>query len=57
MTPSLNIRDAAGTFRVIYVAKLEDAVYVLHVFQKKTQKTAKADLDLAKARFKALMRR
>lgn len=53
----IRIRDAAGAFRVIYVAKLEDAVYVLHAFQKKTQKTAKADLDLARARFKALMRR
>ena len=37
----IRIRDAAGAFRVIYVAKFADAVYVLHCFQKKTQKTSK----------------
>jgi len=40
----IRIRDAAGAFRVLYVAKFDDAVYVLHCFQKKTQKTSKADL-------------
>jgi phage-related protein/predicted XRE-type DNA-binding protein len=39
----IRIRDAAGVFRVLYVAKFDDAVYVLHCFQKKTQKTSKAD--------------
>jgi len=43
----IRIRDAAGAFRVLYVAKFDDAVYVLHCFQKKTQKTSKADLNLA----------
>src|SRR3954469_20868416 len=43
----IRIRDTDGAFRVIYVAKFEDAVYVLHCFQKKSQKTRKADLDLA----------
>lgn len=43
-----------GAFRVIYVAKFEDAVYVLHCFQKKTQKTEQRDLDVAKARYKAI---
>ena len=37
----IRIRDAAGTFRVIYVAKFADAVYVLHCFQKKTEKTVR----------------
>ena len=41
---------------MIYVAKFEEAVYVLHAFEKKTQKTRKADIDLAKARYKALVR-
>ncbi|MGH8472521.1 MAG: type II toxin-antitoxin system RelE/ParE family toxin, partial [Gammaproteobacteria bacterium] len=36
--------------RVLYVAKFEEAVYVLHAFEKKTQRTAKRDLDLAKTR-------
>jgi len=52
----IRIRDEAGTFRVVYVAKLEDAVYVLHCFQKKTQRTSKADIDLAHDRYKALIR-
>lgn len=48
--------DDAGTFRVIYMARLAEAVYVLHAFQKKTQATAKRDIDTAKARFVRLMR-
>ena len=51
----IRIRDANGAFRVVYVAKLAEAVYVLHCFQKKTQKTSKADLDLAEARYRALL--
>src|SRR5260221_11558078 len=53
----IRIRDAAGAFRVIYIATLADAIYVLHAFQKKTLATSKRDLDLARARFKELMRR
>ncbi|CDZ76350.1 Phage-related protein [Legionella massiliensis] len=52
----IRIWDESGTYRVIYTARLADAVYVLHAFQKKTQATAKRDLDLAKARFAELMR-
>lgn len=52
----LRIWDEAGTFRVVYVAKLADAVYVLHCFQKKTQQTAKRDIELAKKRLKDLMK-
>jgi phage-related protein len=44
----------AGEHRVLYVAGFEEAVYVLHAFQKKTQKTAKKDIELARKRFKAL---
>ena len=50
----IRIRDAAGAFRIIYVAKLANAVHVLHCFQKKTAKTRKADLDLAVMRFRDL---
>ncbi len=38
-----------------YLAKLADAVYVLHCFRKKTEKTSKRDLDLATRRFRDLM--
>jgi phage-related protein len=37
-----------GEYRILYVAKYEDAVYVLHAFEKKTQQTRKSDLDLAR---------
>ena len=52
----IRIRDAAGAFRVLYVARLEEAIYVLHCFQKKTQRTSKADLELASRRYRELMR-
>ncbi len=48
----IRVRDEAGAFRVIYVAKFNDAVYVLHAFQKKTRATAKTDIDLAARRYK-----
>jgi phage-related protein len=51
----IRIRDASGAFRVLYVAKFADAVFVLHCFQKKSQKTSKADLDLAAKRYRDLL--
>lgn len=48
----IRIRDATGAYRVIYVAKFEEAIYVLHCFEKKTEKTRQADIDLAAARYK-----
>jgi phage-related protein len=53
----IRIRDEAGAYRVIYIATLAEAVYVLHAFQKKTQRTAKRELDLAASRLRELMRR
>jgi len=50
----IRIRDVAGAFRVVYVAKFADAIYVLHCFQKKTQKTSKTDVDLAESRYRDL---
>ena len=50
----IRIRDAGGAFRVVYVAKFEEAVYVLHAFQKKTRKTAQADVKLAAQRYKLI---
>lgn len=52
----IRIRDASGGFRVIYLAKFTDAVYVLHCYQKNTQKTSKADLDLAEKRYRDLVK-
>ncbi len=45
---------AGGEFRVLYVARFAAAVYVLHAFGKKTQQTAKRDLDLAARRYAEL---
>src|SRR5438270_633913 len=52
----IRVWDESGTYRVIYTARLQDAVYVLHAFQKKTQGTTQRDIDLAKKRFDELMR-
>jgi phage-related protein len=52
----IKIRDITGAFRVVYVAKFADAVYVLHCFQKKTLKTSKMDLDLAEKRYRELFK-
>lgn len=38
-------------YRIFYVAKFEECIYVLHAFQKKTQKTAKGDLELGRERY------
>ena len=53
----VRIQDEAGAFRVIYIAKFEDAVFVLHCFQKKSQKTGQRDLDLAASRLRSIIRR
>ena len=51
----IRISDAKGIFRVMYVAKFEEAVYVLHCFQKKTQATNKQDKGIAEARYRAVV--
>jgi len=53
----IRVRDEAGAFRVIYVAKFADAVYVLHCFQKKAQKTPAREIELARRRYRELVRR
>lgn len=46
----------AGAFRLFYVAKFAEAVYVLHVFQKKSQQSARLDLELGRARYQTVVR-
>ena len=43
-----------GEWRVLYVAKFADAVYVLHSFHKKSRKTSKRDIDIARLRYKLM---
>lgn len=52
----IRIQDK-GQYRIIYVAKYSDAIYVLHAFQKKTQKTNKKDIDAAKRELQKLRAR
>ena len=54
-TREIRIRDASGIYRVMYVARFEEAVYVLHCFQKKTQVTSKQDRATAAARYRAVV--
>jgi len=49
----IRIREAAGAFRVIYLASVGEQVVVLHAFQKKTQATSQHDIDLAASRLRA----
>jgi phage-related protein len=50
----IRIRDANEAHRVFYVATVGDAIYVLHCFEKKTQRTTRADIDLAKKRYRQM---
>ncbi len=52
----IRIRDEDGAFRIIHVAKFAEAVFVLHRFQKKSQRTAREDAVLATRRYKELVR-
>jgi phage-related protein len=54
-TREIRLRDASGIYRVMYVAKFDEAVYVLHCFQKKTQATSKHDKDVAEVRYRAVV--
>lgn len=53
----IRIKEESGAYRVIYVANLKNAIYVLHCFVKKSERTPKPDIDLAKDRLQELTRR
>ena len=50
----IRIREDSGAFRVFYIARMKDSVYVLHAFQKKSQATPKRELDIARRRYQTL---
>jgi phage-related protein len=52
----IRIFDERGAYRVIYIARLPEAVFVIHVFQKKTRATSARDIELARGRFVQLLR-
>ena len=51
----IRINDDGSTFRIMYIAKLANKIYVLHSFQKKSQKTRPKDIEIAKVRFNAIL--
>ena len=51
----IRVRDEAGAFRLMYVAKFPEAIYVLHAFKKKTRATARRDIALAKDRYQEVL--
>ena len=52
----IRVRDTTGAYRTIYVAKFSEAIYVLHVFKKQGQKTAQPDIEVARQRYRELLR-
>jgi phage-related protein len=52
----IRVKDVAGIFRTVYLATRAEAVYVLHCFQKKTQRTAQRDVELAQRRLQDILR-
>lgn len=54
-TREIRIREAGGAFRVMHVAKFEEALYDLHCFPKKTQATRQQDKPIAEARYRGIV--
>ena len=52
----IRIREESGAFRVFYIARLDEVVYVLHAFQKKSQQTPQKDIELGQKRYRDLMK-
>lgn len=50
----IRVRDDGNAYRRIYVTNIGDAVYVLHVFAKKSRRTARSDVETARSRLRAL---
>lgn len=55
-TREIRLRDPSGIYRVMYVAMFEEAIYVLHCFQKKAQATSQQDKAIAQARYRAVIK-
>jgi phage-related protein len=54
-TKEIRLRESGGSYRVMYVAKFEEAIYVLHCFQKKAQTTTKQAKNTTEARYRAVV--
>lgn len=54
-TFEIKMKDHKGAFRVFYVTKFKEMIYVLHAFQKKSQKTSRKDIALGQQRYKEML--
>lgn len=54
-TREIRLREPSGVYRVMYVARFVEAVYVLHCFQKKTRATSRRDKDIAATRYRSVI--
>lgn len=52
----IRTKSSDGIYRTVYIASLDDFVYILHAFKKKTQKTSRLDLEIAKKRLSELLK-
>lgn len=52
----IQVKDASGIFRTVYLAARPESVYVLHCFQKKTRQTSQRDIELARKRLQDVLR-
>ena len=48
--------SVAGAHRVFFVSRFHEAIYILHAFEKKSQATPRRDIELGRARYRALIR-
>jgi len=53
----IRVKDRSGAYRVFYIVRRRDGIHVLHAFQKKTQKTRKADIEIGRSRYRELQRK
>ena len=49
--------DERAWYRVVYLTKIGDVIYVLHCFEKESRKTDKRDVASARARLKRVLER
>lgn len=50
----IRVRTGEGAYRAIYIANFEEAIFVLHCFQKKSQQTSRQDIEIARRHYRQL---
>lgn len=51
----LRFRDKSGSYRILYLIRKKDAIYMIHAFHKKAQQTPKTNIDLTKKRIRRIL--